>query len=243
MTQALAVELVASALAVASGSGSVVDIGALRRALKLSVNVTAYTVIDADPVPSVLLTVQTRASASLPWRNVDTLSVTETGAQALNAGGLDQYVRVTWTFTNMTSCEFEVTGVAHVVYADPADMVLDAVPEEALEDISMSTRVAALITATDKADGYLNSSYTLPITAWGEDLRAEVASIATALSFCHRGFDPTGPDKIVLDREALALKWLDRIADGKLKPPGIVDSTVDDFEGGSFIVSDTSRGW
>jgi phage gp36-like protein len=243
MPQALAVELAASALVVASGEGTAVDIGELRRAAKLTALVTGYTIVDSDPTPGVVLTVQTRATASLPWRTIDTISVTATGAYPLSVGGLDQLVRVTWTLTNMTSCEFAVSGYAHVVYCDPSDIVSDAVPEAAIEDITASARANACISASEEADGYLNSAYELPLSAWGLDLRSKCAEMAAAKLFRQRGFDPDGPDKVVMDTEKAAIEWLNRIANGRLKPPGIVDTTTDDFEGGSFIATTTSRGW
>lgn len=243
MPQALAVTLVESTEAVDDGEGDAVDIGEARRAARVSVFVTSFEAVDADPVPSVLFAVQTRAAETLPWLTVDTVSASATGVLKLAVGGLERYVRTTWDLTNMTSAEFEVTAVAHQVYCDPADMVLDSVPEEALEDITASTRANACIVASSKAEGYLAGSFNMPITAWDDDLRAETSALATAVCFKHRGFDPNGPDKLILDCEKAALTWLDRIANGRLKPPGIVDSTPETFEGGSFVVSTTSRGW
>lgn len=240
MSQALAVELAASAARTASGNGSDVDIGALRRALKLTARVTTYTPVDLDPTPSVLLTVQTRATSSLPWRTSDTLSVTATGAYELACGELDQLVRVTWTLTNMTTVTFEVLGEAHVVYCDPSDVT---VPAGALDDVSASDKALAAIRISDVADGYLNSAFELPLTAWDEGLRLRSAELLTAKLFRDRGCDPSGSDKVVFDAEAAALKWFDRLADGRIKPPGIVDQTPDSFEGGSYVVSQESRGW
>jgi hypothetical protein len=93
------------------------------------------------------------------------------------------------------------------------------------------------------AEGYVSSAYEMPITAWGEDLRSATARIAGATLFRVRGADPQGPDAIVFDGESKAIKWLDRIANGRLKPPAIVDSTPDDTEGGSYLYSNTTRGW
>jgi phage gp36-like protein len=244
MSQALSVTLAASATVVASGNGSDVDIGALRRALKLTARVTGYTVIDSDPTPSVLLTVQTRSTSSLPWRTADTLSVTATGLYELSLGGLDQIVRVTWTLTNMTNATFEVLGEAHVVYCDPADIVGDAVPADSIEDITASERARACISVTEEVDGYLNAAYEMPITAWGNDLRSKSAEMVAAKLFRHRGFDPdSAADKLVLEREAAAVKWLEKVAAGKLRPPGIVDSAPTVFEGGSYATVQANRGW
>lgn len=240
MTQPLAVTLAASALVTTSGNGSSVDIEALRRALKTTILVTAYTAVDLDPTPSVLLTFQTRASSSLPWRTVDTLSITATGAYELFLGALDQFVRVTWTLTNMTSAEFAVSGEAHVVYCDPGDVT---VPVTALDDVSDSDKAKACIDISDVADGYINSAYEMPLTAWGRDLRLRCAELRDAKLFRDRGCDPSGADKVVFDAEAAAFKWFDRLADGRIRPPGIIDSAPDVYEGGSYVVSQTRRGW
>lgn len=242
MPQALSVELAVSATVTEAGSGAAVDIGELRRAVKATVLVTAFTGVDDDPTPTVTLTIQTRSTTSAPWRSVTSLDVTATGSYRLCAGGLDRYVRVSWDLENMTSAEFAVTGVAHVTYCDPSDISLDAVPESAIEDISLSDRASACISVSEEADGYLASAFEMPLTAWGDDLRAKCAEMAAAKLFRQRGFDPDGPDKLVLEREKAAIEWLNRIANGRLKPPTIVDST-ETFEGGSFVVTHTRRGW
>lgn len=243
MSQSLAVTLAASAAMVASGNGSDVDIGALRRAMKMTVRVTTYTEVDLDPTPSVLLTIQTRATSSLPWRTVDTLSVTATGLYELYAAALDQLVRVTWTLTNMTTVTFEALGEAHVVYCDPADLTVPAAALEGDEPVTASKQAQTCIDISDVVDGYLNSAYELPLTAWDRSLRLKSAELYTAKLFRDRGCDPSGADKVVFDAESLALKWFDRLADGKIRPPGIIDTAPTVYEGGSYVVSQTSRGW
>ncbi len=244
MTQALAVELAASASVSSDGQGSSVDAGSLRRALVLQVLVTDFVEVDSDPAPAVVVSVQTRPTDSAPWREAGSVTVTATGAYKLSVGGLDRYVRAAWTLTNMTSVEFSVAGEAHVVYADPTDITAFAVPEASIEEIGASQRVDALVAATEVADGFLNSSFELPISAWGSDLRQNVAILAAATLFRQRGADPQGPDVIVFDSESRAMKWFDRISNGRLKPPGIVDTTPDAFEGGGFVVmSKPKRGW
>ena len=243
MAEALATELVASATRVASGSGTAADLGTRRSAVKMTVVCTAYTVVDQDPTPSVLVAVETSASASGPWESASTVSVTATGTYAVSAAGLKQYVRATWTFTNMTSAVFSVAGYAHTAYASPWDITRFAVAEVALSDMTSTQRADALVSATDMAEGYLSSAYELPIEEWGEDLRQQVAYLAAATLFRVRGADPQGPDALVFDAESKAITWLDRIANGRLKPPCIVDSTPDDTEGGSYLYSNTTRGW
>lgn len=244
MTQPLAVDLVASAAVVAAGSGSAVDMGTLRRALRLTARVTTFTPVDSDPVPTLTLTLETRADPSDPWRAADQLDVLGLGVAELSAGGLDRYVRVSWALANLTTVTFAVLGVAHVTYCDPADITNYAVPEHSIAEISASARADGCIAATDVAAGFVGAAYELPLTAWGEDLRQQTAYLAAAQLFSRRGVDPGGPDKVVIDNRDSALKWFDRLANGRLSPPGIVDSTPEEDEGGSFVVSGKPpRGW
>lgn len=243
MSEALAIELVASAAVVATGTGTALDLGSRQRAVKLYAVCTVYTVVDADPVPGVLIALQTSTTSTGPWSTISTVNVDATGKFAVSAAGLDQYVRATWTLTNMTTATFSVAGHAHTVYASPADIVAHAVPERSIEDLTATQRADALISSSDMAEGYLSSAYELPITAWPEDLRSAVARVAGASLFRIRGADPQGPDAIVFDGESKAIQWLDRIANGRLKPPGIVDSTPDATEGGSYLYTNTKRGW
>lgn len=243
MTQPLAIELSPSTSVTTAGSGSSVDIGALRRAIVLAISVTAFTSVDDDPEPLVVLTVETRASASDPWRAADAVALTGLGMIEFAVGGLDRYVRVSWSLTNMTSATFAVAGVAHVTYCDPKDLTR-AVAEPAIARISASARVLAILGATARIDRYMNSSFVLPITAWGDDVRLDCAKLAVADLFRARGVDATVVDKVVFDAETDVLSEWKRIADGKLKPPGIVDSTSEVFEGGAVVVSRAPRrGW
>lgn len=244
MPQALSIELAASAVVTGSGEGSAVDLGELRKAAKATALVTAFTEVDADPVPGVVLALQCSSGATGPWRTLDTIAVDAVGGYELSVGGSDRYLRVTWTLTNMTGVEFAVAGVAHVTYCDPRDITKFSIRAEGVADISASDLADACIAASDGADDYLNSSFSLPITAWGESLRQHTAELAGAIALRARGADPAGPDALVFDAEGKAIKWFDRISDGKLKPPGIVDQTPEVFEGGSVVVSSACpRGW
>lgn len=243
MAESLAVELAASATVVASGNGSAVDLGTRRSAVTLFVRTTGYTAIDNDPTPGVSIAVQTSASDSGPWRTVSTVSVTAVGISHVAAAGLDRYVRATWTLTNMTSVVFSVSGEAHAVYASPTDLTSLAVVANGIAELTATQIALALIAATAMAEGYVAAAFEMPITAWGYDLRKATAELAAAILFRARGVDPQGPDAVVFDAESKALKWLDRLSDGRLKPPDITDSTADDHEGGSFLVTATKRGW
>lgn len=240
MSQPLAITLAPSATVTGGGAGASVDVGTTRRTVALSLLVTGFVPVDSDPVPTLNVVVETRSGVSAPWRNVDALHVTAAGAYALAVGALDQLVRVSWVLVNLTSVTFEVAGLAHLTYVDPAD-ITRAIPAHSIEEIPASDRAQACIDVTSDADAYLNSSFQLPIKAWGESLRKKCALLAAAQIFRARGADPAGPDKMVFDAEADAIRWFERVADGKLKPPEIVDDTPAVFEGGGVVVASGRR--
>lgn len=243
MAQPQSFPLAVSAAVVGPGSGPVIDLGTLRRALRMTVRVTTFTAVDSDPTPALLVTIETRQDPAAPWRIIDTLSCGALGSFQLSAGGLDRYIRVSWALTNMVTVTFEASCIAHVVYCDPADITNYAVPEHSIKELSQHKRADACISATDIADGYIGTAYTLPLTAWGDDLRQQTAYIAAAILFSGRGFDSRGPDKAVADNRDMALKWLDRISNGRLSPPGIIDAAVEEYEGGAYVYGRPARGW
>lgn len=242
MAQPLVVVLAPPASVVAAGSAVPVDMGPLRRTLRFAARVSSYLPLAGATAPQLVLTLETSASASGPWRAAEVLPIDVGGIYTLAAGGLGQHVRITWTLTELEAVTFEVVGVAHVTYCDPPDL-LTVVPEHSIEEISGSKRADACIKATDLADGYVGAAYHLPLTAWGEDLRLQTTHLAAWQLFQGRGVDPGGPDKVVADGRDNAIQWLDRLANGRLSPPGIIDSTPEEFDGGSFVVSDPPRGW
>lgn len=158
-------------------------------------------------------------------------------------GAVGRYLRVTWALTAITTVTFAVTGIAHVVYCDAADLTTDAVPERSIANVSQSDRWRACVKASDGADGYLSTRYELPLSAWPSDMREHCANIAAASLFRRRGADPQSADAVIFDGRDRAVSWFNKIANGLVKPPGIIDSTVEINEGGSVVVSSSGRGW
>src|SRR5690606_14545436 len=150
-------------------------------------------------------------------------------------GPLQRYVRARWALTGGTAT-FSVTGEAHVVYCLPRDIHRFSVPAGALEPVPDHEQLDACIAATDEVDGYVGGAYTLPLKAWGEDVGKAAARIAGADLLSNRGVDPESQDAVVFQREEKAHEWLNRLANGRLAPPGIVDQTPETFEGGSVVV-------
>jgi hypothetical protein len=119
------------------------------------------------------------------------------------------------------------------------------VPEAAISRFSPEQRLESCIGVSVEADGYIGSAKTLPLVSWGEDLALHCARMCAALLAMERGADPlaNGPDASIFAGQSNALKWLDRLANGRLSPPDMVDSTPETFDGGSVVVSSTKRGW
>lgn len=224
----------------ANGTGDAIDIGALRTACELTLSayavtgtLTAYIETSPDNTPS------------SHWHQVTQVDVAEANSsQKLTLGQLQRYLRVRWTVSGGSpSVAWSLDGDAHVIYFEPSDIAKYAIPPEALAGIEDATLIADCITISSEADGYLNGSFELPLAAWGQSLRKHCAALAAAMLFRRRGCDPQGPDKLVFDSEATSISWFKMIANGRMKPPEIIDSTPEAFEGGSVVVSNPSRGW
>jgi phage gp36-like protein len=110
------------------------------------------------------------------------------------------------------------------VYATSDDLV---VPAQALSMFSAGDKTDALEKASQLADGYLNSRFRLPLTAWGDDLTDAVAVVATYKLIMKRGYKPGSVDNSELyQRYKDALSWLDKVAKGTVTPTNVVDSSA-----------------
>lgn len=117
------------------------------------------------------------------------------------------------------------------------------IPSSALEGFDSTKKQAALDAASSVANGYLGAAFVLPLTSWGDDLRQHVVAIAIWNLVNRKGFNPDGVDALFRMRYEDAIDWLRRVADGRLTPDGLVDSTPETFEGASFSMSAPKRGW
>lgn len=243
MANSLTVELHALGVETASADGSSVDVSALRRMLRLSLDVTAV----AGTNPKLTVYVETRRNSSGAWRQLGAFQPV-TAAQSVplkTFGTCDQYVRARWTIegTNSPSFTFAVTGAAHVLYAEPADITSTQMQPGALENVENTIQLECCLAATDEADGYIGGGYTLPLAAWGADLRMHVAALALYRVMHRRGFKPEGVDELIVKNKDDAIGWLNRVAAGRIVPIGIVDSTPETFDGGAYLSSEPRRGW
>jgi phage gp36-like protein len=229
------VELLASTVITADGNSADVTLTDVGVAL-LNIEVTAYTTSGAGA--SVKVYVDRRAVATDSWTDGDAFTFTSVSRQsvAVETGAL---VRVRWDVTNIASATIRVEGVAHQVYAKPSDLS-QAIVAGAIAELSASDKARACLTATDTVNGYL-TSYVLPLTSWTYDLTLKTAYIAAAMLVTQRGADITGPDSLVYLERDKAVSWLNLVAAGRVRPPGIVDTTPDEYDAGIAVASNPSR--
>jgi phage gp36-like protein len=92
----------------------------------------------------------------------------------------------------------------------------------AVSELTTDQKNAALLAASEFADGYLANANPFPITAWGTDLRRAVVQIAVWDIVSTRGINPDGSDELFERRAKAATDWLRDIAKGVVKPPALV---------------------
>ena len=221
-----------------SGSGDAVDLGELRSAARLALEVTEIT-------GALTVTLETSANGSSGWRSVDSWPVaTETGKVERAFVGCSRYVRISWAFGGGgQSAAFAVTGEGHQVYFSESDVTSGAIARGALAEISKHVMAFAILAGSDDIENALASAYTMPIVKWPPSVSQRGAEIAAWVALKQRGTQTDGPDLFVKDAHDQAQSWLNRIAAGRLRPPGIVDSTPETYEGGGVVVSGPLRGW
>jgi len=130
-------------------------------------------------------------------------------------------------------------------YATTDDLTRLGIGGNTLAAVDSTSRTAALVAWSAYADGYLAKRFTLPLVAWGDDLRQAVVDLAAWKVLATRGFDPTSAkDVAVRDSRDDAEAWLTKVARGTIEPQGITDSTPAVTETRSVVVvSRPRRGW
>ena len=133
-----------------------------------------------------------------------------------------------------------------IPYATVKDLETLTIQGSALAPLPDKDKTEALESASEEADGFLQSQYQLPLKKWGKDLKQHVCDIAAFRLLKKRGMNPSTPGaEYTLTREAYddAFGWLKAISGGRVKPPAIVDSSSEVDEGGIGIATSTRRGW
>ena len=79
--------------------------------------------------------------------------------------------------------------------------------------------------------------------SWGEDVTSHTASIAAYRFMVSTGYAPEGKDELIRMNYEDAIRWFEKVSQGKIKPDDIVDSTPTVEDGGAFVVTKPLRGW
>jgi phage gp36-like protein len=132
-------------------------------------------------------------------------------------------------------------------YATSTNLTDFGISAETLGSVPAGQADRILAGCSAVADGYLQSSgrITLPLTAWGDDLRMAVCKLgAWELMTVVLGHNPDDPNNFVWkDRAAEARTWLESVARGLITPVGLVDSSPTVEETGTEIYTEPRRGW
>lgn len=102
-------------------------------------------------------------------------------------------------------------------YAQPADLANLGLSAQALSVITLPEQNAALLKASNEADGYLNTRFTLPLISWGADLTGHVCAIAAYRLMVVRGYNPEANNSLRKSFED-AIKWLTDVAANRVNP-------------------------
>lgn len=235
-----AIDLAASSARTSSGTGASVDMGAATTAV-LRLDVTAA----SGSSPTLAVTVQTSPDGTT-WASLGTFAtVSGAGAVERRFPGAAKLVRAAWTIGGGSpSFTFTIAGGALTVYAVPSDIDELGAAGGALAELDDEAKDRALCAATEELDTQLQSGgYTLPITAWGDDVRQHVVDVAVYRLMCRRGFSPDGTDSLIVKNYDDAQRWMRRVGTEDMSLAGVVDSTSSAYDGGAFVVSAAKRGW
>lgn len=129
-------------------------------------------------------------------------------------------------------------------YATRAELASLGLPASALSSVVAADQDAHLLAASERADGYLRTRYTLPLVEpIPSDLKDAVVGIACYTLMMRRGYNPeSGADAAIRVRYEDAIAWLQRVGDGRISP-SIIDTTPAVSEAGVFVHTSAKRGW
>lgn len=231
----------------ASALTSTTDLG-VASACELLLDVT----VTGGTSPSLTVSVETSADGLLAWRTVGSfLAATTVSWQSLPFTGCDRYVRARSVITGTTpTFTYSLTGKVVTVYATPSDIYKLALPAGAIASLDAWSVHAALKAASDMVDASLADVALLPLTSWGDDIRRATAIIAGFDLLTTRGVNPDdGADVWIRERYLDIVGgpqqpgWLDKVANGRLTPAGIIDASPNTNESAADCTSAPMRGW
>jgi phage gp36-like protein len=97
----------------------------------------------------------------------------------------------------------------------------------ALAPLSTQQQNEALQAASAELNGRLGDQYIFPLKTWGYDLVVHTCEVAAWYLLKARGFNPSnGLDLAIRKGYEDAIKWAQDVAEGKVQPDSIVDSSV-----------------
>lgn len=131
-------------------------------------------------------------------------------------------------------------------YAVYTDLPLYGIASAALTGIATATQTAAISAASSLMDGYLASQFQLPLTAYGDDVKAVCCKLAVHELMRARGFNPqNSTDLAIRQGYEDSVRWLEGIASGAISPQ-VTDSSVGSGPGHTeppTVTSSSQRGW
>lgn len=125
-----------------------------------------------------------------------------------------------------------------------AELLAFGLPGDALSIVDVAVRDSSRAGASATILGYLKKRYTLPLLAWGDDLKKVVADEAVYDLMRFRGFDPGSESgSLIVKGHDDAIAWARDVAKGLIEPVDIEDSTPDVDEAAPLVMSDDAAGW
>ena len=224
----------------ANDNGAAIDVGD-RAFIELLLDASALAVDT-----SLVAVVEGSTTGTDGWMHLQRFdALRKPGLRATVICPAPRYVRARWTFTGSDpAATFLMRGTAHQLYATPEDLVAYGLPASALQGVPYEQQARACLASSAEAEGYLGSAYTLPLTGWDIGTRMHVAALAAFQIMRSRGFDAdSGKDATLEIGRSEAITWLNRIANGKLRPPAILDGTPTGRETEVYVASSTGRSW
>lgn len=121
---------------------------------------------------------------------------------------------------------------------------MGGMPAHVLNGFSLAKRDEARGLASEVADGYARPFFAPPFTNPGADWKLRVAFLTIYFLASQLGASPEGADAYIVKNYDDALRWLEGVQKGTVKPSSTDDATpgLDDV-GGPDIISAPPRGW
>lgn len=128
-------------------------------------------------------------------------------------------------------------------YASITDLQSLLIDEATLTGMGITDaeKNAALLAASEEADSYFRSRFTVPLGGYGQDVKQAVCEIAVFRLMTKKGYTAQGGDKTLVDGYTRAVAWLTKVSKGVVTPDGTDSSTPSGIV--AQIFSSDERGW